>query len=257
MEKDIIERLDRIEKLSILAAKNVLNIDDVAILTGMSKGYVYQLTHDKKIPFYKPTGKQIYFKRSEVEEWMTRNRYNSVDEAQSKAVSYVVRKDGIIGNTEDTAECNGIEIAFLFNSLGRIRKKMNRSAKLYCDLLNKFLYDIRSIIPKEKIPSHVKCWLAKGDTEPLKRLIKERYEQKAKDIADGRERQRFLDGLFNDYEFIENSFNDMKSLIIGNNEFSIIWDVIGDSNFSKLGDFMAIHQRGFGFCGININGLIK
>ena len=257
MEKDIIERLDRIEKLSILAAKNVLNIDDVAILTGMSKGYVYQLTHDKKIPFYKPTGKQIYFKRSEVEEWMTRNRYNSVDEAQSKAVSYVVRKDGIIGNTKDTAECNGIEIAFLFNSLGRIRENMNRSAKLYCDLLNKFLYDIRSIIPKEKIPSHVKRWLAKGDTEPLKRLIKERYEQKAKDIADGRERQRFLDGLFNDYEFIENSFNDMKSLIIGNKEFSIIWDVIGDSNFSKLGDFMGIHQRGFGFCGININGLIK
>ena len=87
-------RLDRIENLSTLAAKNVLNIDDVAILTGMSKGYVYQLTHDKKIPFYKPTGKQIYFDRSEVEAWMKRNRVNSVDEAQSKAVSYVVRKGG-------------------------------------------------------------------------------------------------------------------------------------------------------------------
>ena len=91
MIQEIISRLERIESLSTLAAKNVLNIDDVAILTGMSKGYVYQLTHDKKIPFYKPTGKQIYFDRSEVEAWMKRNRVNSVDEAQSKAVSYVVR----------------------------------------------------------------------------------------------------------------------------------------------------------------------
>ena len=94
MIQEIISRLERIESLSTLAAKNVLNIDDVAILTGMSKGYVYQLTHDKKIPFYKPTGKQIYFDRSEVEAWMKRNRVNSVDEAQSKAVSYVVRKGG-------------------------------------------------------------------------------------------------------------------------------------------------------------------
>lgn len=94
MIQEIISRLERIESLSTLAAKNVLNIDDVAILMGMSKGYVYQLTHDKKIPFYKPTGKQIYFDRSEVEAWMKRNRVNSVDEAQSKAVSYVVRKGG-------------------------------------------------------------------------------------------------------------------------------------------------------------------
>lgn len=90
--QEIKSQLDRIEILSTLAAKNVLNIDDVAILTGMSKGYVYQLTHDKKIPFYKPTGKQIYFKRSEVEDWMTRNRVNSTYEAQAQAASYVVRK---------------------------------------------------------------------------------------------------------------------------------------------------------------------
>ena len=96
MIQEIISRLERIESLSTLAAKNVLNIDDVAILTGMSKGYVYQLTHDKKIPFYKPTGKQIYFDRCEVEAWMKRNRVNSIDEAQSKAVSYVVRKGGKI-----------------------------------------------------------------------------------------------------------------------------------------------------------------
>lgn len=92
MDLELLEKLDRIENLCALAAKNILNIDDAAILLGMSKGYVYQLTHDHKIPFYKPTGKQIYFKRSEIEDWMTRNRVDSIYEAQAQAVSYVVRK---------------------------------------------------------------------------------------------------------------------------------------------------------------------
>ena len=94
--QEIKSQLDRIERLSALAAKNVLNIDDVAILTGMSKGYIYQLTHKRIIPFYKPTGKQMYFDRSEIEAWMKRNRYDTNDEidaqARARAASYIVRK---------------------------------------------------------------------------------------------------------------------------------------------------------------------
>ena len=79
-----------------LAAKNVLNIDDVAILTGMSKGYIYQLTHKRIIPFYKPTGKQMYFDRSEIEAWMKRNRYDTDDEIVTEALSFKTKKGGKI-----------------------------------------------------------------------------------------------------------------------------------------------------------------
>ena len=89
--QEIKSQLDRIERLSALAAKNVLNIDDVAILTGMSKGYIYQLTHKRIIPFYKPTGKQMYFDRSEIEAWMKRNRVMTDQEAMSIAASYTLR----------------------------------------------------------------------------------------------------------------------------------------------------------------------
>lgn len=95
MIQEIISRLDRIESLSILAAKNVLNIDDVAILMGVSKAYVYQLTCERKIPFYKPKGrKQIYFNRKEIEDWLMHNRINTVDEEKSKAISYIIKKGG-------------------------------------------------------------------------------------------------------------------------------------------------------------------
>ena len=96
MIQEIISRLERIESLSTLAAKNVLNIDDVAVLTGMSKGYIYQLTHKRIIPFYKPTGKQMYFDRSEIEAWMKRNRYDTDDEIVTEALSFKTKKGGKI-----------------------------------------------------------------------------------------------------------------------------------------------------------------
>ena len=257
MEKDIIERLDRIEKLSILAAKNVLNIDDVAILTGMSKGYVYQLTHDKKIPFYKPTGKQIYFKRSEVEEWMTRNRYNSVDEAQSKAVSYVVRKDGIIGNTENTAEYNSIKNISTLKDYEKIKSDFRWSLKLYCDILNGFLHNICKIIPTKKIRVHEKNYIARWDIQPLKEFIKGIYEQKAKEISDDNERIRFFDKLLRDYEIIDQYFDDMKYLAIGQKNIYTFLDDGNNFNFAQRARFIRSCQNGFFVRNIKIDELME
>ncbi|MDL2304403.1 helix-turn-helix domain-containing protein [Bacteroides sp. OttesenSCG-928-D19] len=88
MEK-ILEKLERIEALTILAAKNVLNIDDVVILTGLSKSWLYKATCTHQIPHYKPA-KQIYFDRKEVEEWMKQNRIATTQELEEVATNYVV-----------------------------------------------------------------------------------------------------------------------------------------------------------------------
>ncbi|CCZ37625.1 dNA binding domain excisionase family [Bacteroides fragilis CAG:558] len=90
MELDIKIQLDRIEKLTLLSAKNVLCLEDVALLTGLSKSHLYKLTCSHQIPFYKPNGKQIYFDRMEVENWMKQNRVATTDEIETKAVNYLV-----------------------------------------------------------------------------------------------------------------------------------------------------------------------
>lgn len=77
----IMKQLADIRKFSLLAAKNVLDIDDMVALTGLSKSYVYKLTYRKEIPYYKPNGKLIYFDRQEVENWM---RQNKVDKDTSE-----------------------------------------------------------------------------------------------------------------------------------------------------------------------------
>lgn len=90
MELDIKIQLDRIEKLTLLSAKNVLCLEDVALLTGLSKSHLYKLTCSHQIPFYKPNGKQIYFDRMEVENWMKQNRVATTNEIETKAVNYLV-----------------------------------------------------------------------------------------------------------------------------------------------------------------------
>lgn len=82
----IAEQLNRIERNTVLAAKKVLTFDDVALLTGLSKSHLYKLTSTRQIPFYKPNGKNVFFDRSEVEDWLRQNRATTEQEAQSMAV---------------------------------------------------------------------------------------------------------------------------------------------------------------------------
>lgn len=94
-EKLIIQNLADIKKYTLLAAKNVLNMDDVVLLTGLSKSHIYKLTYKKEIPYYKPNGKLIYFDRQEVEMWMKQNRVNSFAEAEQQASKYLIEKGGM------------------------------------------------------------------------------------------------------------------------------------------------------------------
>ena len=88
-KNDMEEKINQILAYSLLAAKNVLTLEDVALLTGLSKSYLYKLTCAKQIPYYRPNGKQIYFDRGDVEEWMKQNRVNTRQEAEQQAAMYV------------------------------------------------------------------------------------------------------------------------------------------------------------------------
>lgn len=90
MEEKILDQLSRIERNSLLAAKNVLCFEDVALLTGLSKSHIYKLTCSRQIPHYKPNGKQMYFDRVELENWMKQNKVATTAEIEQVATNYVV-----------------------------------------------------------------------------------------------------------------------------------------------------------------------
>jgi excisionase family DNA binding protein len=51
-----------------------LTIADAASYLKISKGYLYQLAWYKKIPYYKPTGGKLYFKKEDLDAFAFRNR---------------------------------------------------------------------------------------------------------------------------------------------------------------------------------------
>lgn len=85
------ERLDSIEKL-LLGQKNVLTFEQGCEFTGLSKTYMYKLTHQNKIPFFKPHGKQIYFSREELEQWLMQNPVKTKDQIEQEATNYVMTR---------------------------------------------------------------------------------------------------------------------------------------------------------------------
>ncbi len=82
------------EKLSVdeylhkqeLLQKEILTPAELAEYTGFSKSYIYKLTHLREIPFYCPRGKLIFFKRSEIDNWLLQNKRHSRKEIESNLV---------------------------------------------------------------------------------------------------------------------------------------------------------------------------
>lgn len=88
--EDIAMRLDRIEQLVVLNLKQVLNIEEVVKYIGVSKSRVYALCSKREIPHYK-MGRHLYFKRTEIDEWLTSSRVTTKQEIQAMAYSHCVK----------------------------------------------------------------------------------------------------------------------------------------------------------------------
>lgn len=71
---DIDARIDRIEQMALISHKSVLTLDEAARYLGISKSDLYHRTSNREIPFYKPTGKMIYFDRLELENFLKQNK---------------------------------------------------------------------------------------------------------------------------------------------------------------------------------------
>lgn len=85
--EDIAKRLDRLETLTALSAKDVLNINDTAMLTGYSVKYLRQLIAKRDIPHYR-RGNRLYFNRDEIEDWMMGTRIPTKEEMNVRAMGY-------------------------------------------------------------------------------------------------------------------------------------------------------------------------
>ena len=71
------KELEQIKTL-LLSKKNVLNINELSHYTGYSKSYIYKLTSRNAIPYFKPSGKSVFFDRMEIDVWLLKNKHSQV-----------------------------------------------------------------------------------------------------------------------------------------------------------------------------------
>ena len=84
-----------------LVTKEIMSLSEAAMYMNISKSFLYKLTWKREIPFYKPGAKIIFFKRSDLDEWMLSNKMPSLSQ-----LSTVPRKRGF----RTTVEGNKTEL---------------------------------------------------------------------------------------------------------------------------------------------------
>lgn len=75
------EQLNEIRAASLLSNKEIYNTTETCAFLGIKKSYLYQLVREHKLTYYKSKGgKFTYFKRKDLEKWMTYHNYTTNEE---------------------------------------------------------------------------------------------------------------------------------------------------------------------------------
>lgn len=90
-----LETLQQMIESQGLLSKEVLNFNDACSYLELSSSHLYKLTSNGMVPFYKPNGKKIYFRRTELDSWLLRNRTDSQSEIDQRAADYLIKKGRI------------------------------------------------------------------------------------------------------------------------------------------------------------------
>lgn len=90
--KLILEKLDHLEHLILNETKEILSVEELEKYTGFKKSYIYHLVHYNKIPYSKPNGKYLFFLKTEINDWLVKNKALSNDQIQEKSRAYSLRK---------------------------------------------------------------------------------------------------------------------------------------------------------------------
>jgi len=91
---ELLTRLDSIERLLQEQTRQPLTFGEAVLYLHISKSYLYKLTSTGEIAHFKPNGKLIYFLKSELDDWITRNRIASKTELEAVAIEQIQKRGG-------------------------------------------------------------------------------------------------------------------------------------------------------------------
>ena len=82
-------QMERIEKATILSAKEILVTNEAAMYTGMSEYSIRDKARKGEITFYK-TAHTLYFKKADLDAYMLQEKHASMAEIDQQANLYLL-----------------------------------------------------------------------------------------------------------------------------------------------------------------------
>jgi len=77
---EIINRQKKIEKLLVyqsISVKGMLDFNETVDYLKISKSKLYKLTHKRRIEFFKPEGKKLYFSKATLDKFLQKNKFKA------------------------------------------------------------------------------------------------------------------------------------------------------------------------------------
>jgi excisionase family DNA binding protein len=72
-----IEADENLHRAQIIAHKEILSFKEALIYLDVSESFLYKLTSKNAIEFTKPNGGKIYFRKSDLDNWMLQSKSKS------------------------------------------------------------------------------------------------------------------------------------------------------------------------------------
>lgn len=87
----ILRKLRRLERLLKANTELAMSISKAVRYTGLSKSHLYKLTSTRSIPHYKPHGKLIYFRKSDLDKYLFNNKITTQEELDKKTATILLK----------------------------------------------------------------------------------------------------------------------------------------------------------------------
>lgn len=91
MKTQILIDIKNILEKQNLVSKDILNFEEALSYLKVSKSFLYKLTSKGEITHHKPSGKLIFFKRLDLDDWMLRNKVSGIDELEDEIDNFLKR----------------------------------------------------------------------------------------------------------------------------------------------------------------------
>jgi excisionase family DNA binding protein len=87
-QSKIQEKLDEIINLLKDQEDKPMSVREVCKYLNLTSSYVYKLSSLGILLHYKPNGKRIFFKKSEIDKWLFQNRIGTKEEIKKKLAKF-------------------------------------------------------------------------------------------------------------------------------------------------------------------------